>query len=166
MRVTNLKHVRMLRIIREKCSRGPRCGIFFGLLLVLLLPACSSTKGDAGFSPPLPETRVVNLSFDEFDVYIGRRSNPRVHMLTVGVKPFEEGWLGNPHPIGECELCGEEHTRDECIELFRRDFYKMLGENAEFRRAVLSLKGKRLGCYCKPKNCHGDVIRDFIESER
>ena len=38
-------------------------------------------------------------------------------------------------------------------------------ENPEFRKSVMLLKGKRLGCYCKPKECHGDVIKEWIKSQ-
>ncbi|MCK4295976.1 MAG: DUF4326 domain-containing protein [Candidatus Marinimicrobia bacterium] len=85
-------------------------------------------------------------------------------MLTEGIKPGEEGWLGNPHPIGWCDICGEYHTCKECIEKFKQDFYIKLNSDLEFRKAVLALKGKRLGCYCKPKACHGDLIKEWIES--
>ncbi len=139
-------------------------GILLFLLVIPMFLACSPKKSVPDRGASLPVTRVVNLNTDEYDVYIGRRSNPRVHMLTEGVRPGEEGWLGNPHPIGMCDLCGREHTRDECIEEFRKDFYVKLDEDSVFKKAVLELKGKRLGCYCKPKNCHGDVIRDYIES--
>jgi hypothetical protein len=35
-----------------------------------------------------------------------------------------------------------------------------MGQDSEFKHRVLALKGKRLGCFCKPKACHGDVIAE------
>ncbi|MEP0357399.1 DUF4326 domain-containing protein [Paraglaciecola sp.] len=29
---------------------------------------------------------------------------------------------------------------------------------------VYKLAGKRLGCFCKPSACHGDVLADFLNS--
>jgi hypothetical protein len=29
----------------------------------------------------------------------------------------------------------------------------------------MALKGKRLGCFCKPLACHGDVIKEYIEGQ-
>lgn len=111
------------------------------------------------------ETIVINLNKESYDEYIGRgRENP-ANVLTEGIKPGEEGWLGNPHPIGWCDICRESHTRAECIEKFKQDFYNKLNSDLELRKAVLALKGKRLGCYCKPKACHGDVIKEWIESQ-
>ena len=110
------------------------------------------------------ETTVVNLNKDSYDVYIGRGREKPANMLTKEIPPGEEGWLGNPHPIGWCAICRETHTRTECIEKFKQDFYIKINSDLEFKKAVLALKGKRLGCYCKPKACHGDVIKEWIES--
>jgi Domain of unknown function (DUF4326) len=156
----------------DLATRSIRSGRVVVNLIIPLLLAASLLSGcacrrDGGCSNPSPETTtIVNLADDEYDVYIGRRSDPRTHMLTEGVLPGEEGWLGNPHPIGQCDLCDREHTRDECIAEFSKDFHRKLAANDEFRKAVLALHGKRLGCYCKPRNCHGDVIRSYIDSGR
>ena len=136
------------------------------IMLILFLAAGACThKGDRTKKVSNVETIVVNLNTDEYDVYIGRGIKKRTNMLTEGIKPGEEGWLGNPHPIGYCQICSTTHTREECIEKFKEDFYKKLEEDSEFRKAVLALKGKRLGCYCKPKACHGDVIKAWIDSQ-
>ena len=29
---------------------------------------------------------------------------------------------------------------------------------------VYKLSGKRLGCFCKPMECHGDVLADYLNS--
>jgi len=111
------------------------------------------------------QTTVVNIANDSCDVYIGRGIEIRTHMLTNGINPGEEGWLGNSHPIGWCEICKENHIRVECIDKFKQDFYKKISSDLVFRESVLALKGKRLGCYCKPKACHGDIIKNWIEQQ-
>jgi len=112
------------------------------------------------------ETIVVNLNDKDYDEYIGRDSKNHVNMNTPGIKPGTKGWLGNPHPIGDCKICNKTHIRDECIEAFNNDFYKRIENDQEFREAVLELKGKRLGCFCKPKACHGDVIKQWLDSQK
>jgi len=65
--------------------------------------------------------------------------------------------FGNPYKIG---LDG---TRQDCIDQYRRMFLYRVRFNPQFRRKILAMKGKRLGCWCKPLPCHGDVIVEFLE---
>ena len=139
--------------------------LFLAVLATLALLGCSNDRSDRKETARTPQTRIVNLKEEEYDSYIGRRSIPRVHMLTEGVRPGEEGWLGNPHPIGRCEICDAEHSREECIEKFKADFYARLARDPEFKEAVLGLRGNRLGCYCKPLDCHGDAIKEYIDAQ-
>lgn len=86
-------------------------------------------------------TTVVNVYRHPFDVRITR-----------------PGPFGNPFKIGPgC-------TRDQCIERFREYFLERMDRDPEFAAAVLRLRGKVLGCVCKPQPCHGDVIAEFLNS--
>jgi hypothetical protein len=83
-------------------------------------------------------TRVVNIrSKEKYDVYIGR---PSVY--------------GNPFAITE------GRDRAAAIELYKTwvraqpDLMKKIRKN---------LKGKTLGCFCKPEACHGDVLVEIAE---
>jgi hypothetical protein len=35
----------------------------------------------------------------------------------------------------------------------------------EFHDKLMKLKGKRLGCFCAPLACHGDVIKQYIDAQ-
>lgn len=82
------------------------------------------------------KTTVVNTRVERCDVYIGRGSP----------------W-GNPYHINR------DGTREEVIAKFseyivtRPDLMARLGE----------LRGKRLGCYCAPQACHGDVLAELAD---
>lgn len=105
----------------------------------------------------LSEVKVVNVwnvDEDEIDVYIGRGNYGKSHMNNTEVG--EEGWLGNPHKLDE------DGDREEVIQKFARDFFERLLNDEEFHEAVMDLKGKTLGCHCKPKRCHGDIIADYV----
>ena len=94
---------------------------------------------------PVKVTKVRNKDKDEdFDVYIGRGT-----------------LFGNPFPI-EHEPDGNK--RKVVIEKFRVYFHEEIVSNPEKLKVLLSLKGLRLGCHCKPLPCHGDVIADFLNS--
>jgi hypothetical protein len=83
-------------------------------------------------------TVVVNLRYEAYDVYIGRPSI-----------------FGNPFSV-------KKYGREECIERYREYFYGRLATFPEFKQEVLKLKGKRLGCFCKPEACHGDIIVKYL----
>jgi ribonuclease HI len=96
---------------------------------------------------------VVNMRVEEFDVYIGRAGKGH------------DGYFGNPHPIGYCSICKFSHDRAGCIAAFKKDFLERVARDAEYRQRVLKLKGKRLGCFCKPAACHGDVYVEWLSNQ-
>ncbi len=82
--------------------------------------------------------RVVHCKKEEFDVYVGRGSrwgNPYSH---------KEGTLAE-HVVG---------SRTEAIQKFE----EYLLSNEELMGSLEELRGKTLGCWCKPKSCHGDIL--------
>jgi hypothetical protein len=100
------------------------------------------------------KTQVVNLHKGKYDVYIGRRG-----------KGFD-GYFGNPVHIGRRCACGITHCyAGGTIPCFREYFYKRIANDAQFKASVDLLKGLRLGCFCKPGPCHGDVIVEYLEDE-
>ena len=66
-----------------------------------------------------------------FDVYVGRPSK----------------W-GNPFVIGK------DGSRAEVLAKFER----WLRENAALMSQIHELRGKRLGCFCAPLDCHADIL--------
>ena len=83
---------------------------------------------------------VVNKYKEDFDVYIGRGSV----------------W-GNPYVIGQ------DGTREEVIEKYKHYLWEMITSKRISLDQLKNLKGKRLGCFCKPKACHGDIIVKAVE---
>ena len=93
-------------------------------------------------------TTVVNKLHEPFDVYIGRGSifgNP----MRIGAKVDSK-----PYPV----------NREEAIIWYKEYFYNRLKTSDEFKRAVETLRGKRLGCFCKPLACHGDIIKEYLDN--
>jgi len=83
--------------------------------------------------------KVVNLRKEAYDIYIGRGSiwgNPYSHIPTGTKARFIVA------------------TRDEAIA--RYEGYAR--NNALIMANLYSLKNKVLGCFCKPKSCHGDTL--------
>lgn len=99
-------------------------------------------------------TTVLNIYHGKpADVYIGRAGRG------------EDGYFGNPHPVGRsCPICKVEHQQEEAVEAYRVTFKARIEKDPEFKRRVTELRGKSLGCFCKPKPCHGDVIAEFLNT--
>lgn len=83
--------------------------------------------------------KVVNINEKDYDIYIGRSSK----------------W-GNPFKIGI------DGNRLEVIEKYE----KYIRNNKKLLEDLSELEGKTLGCYCKPKLCHGDVLIKLIEEKK
>ena len=82
------------------------------------------------------KTKVVNILHEPCEIFIGRPSK----------------W-GNPFIIGK------DGTREEVINKYR----KYITDSKELMNDLQELKGKILGCYCKPKSCHGDILVELLE---
>ncbi len=53
-------------------------------------------------------------------------------------------------------------TRKEAIEAYRE--WITNGEGKYLLNDLHELKGKTLGCWCKPKTCHGDVLVELVNN--
>ena len=80
-------------------------------------------------------TTVVNKYKDHYDIYIGRGSK----------------W-GNPFRIGD------HGDRGDVIE----QYLKLIQTQPDLLDSLEELRGKRLGCFCKPKACHGDILIELL----
>jgi hypothetical protein len=106
----------------------------------LLLSATKQEKRESTM-----QTVVVNINKEPFDIYIGRAGRG------------EDGYFGNPFRMGNGA------SREDVVRRFQKYFTERIEKDSEFKRRVLALKGKRLGCFCKPMACHGDVIADWLD---
>ena len=85
----------------------------------------------------MKRTRIVNMRDSNYDVYIGRGSK----------------W-GNPFKLGQ------DGTREVVVRKYKKWILKK-PELMEMARR--ELKGKVLGCFCKPHRYHGDILVKIAE---
>jgi len=83
-------------------------------------------------------TKVVHCKKEAYDVYIGRPSK--------WSNPFKIPWDG---------------SREDVINKY--EAYIM--SHPDLINSLPELQGKILGCWCKPKACHGDILVRMIEDE-
>ncbi len=94
------------------------------------------------------ETKVVNLKEESYDIRIDRSSK-----------------FGNPFHVGR------DGSRIEVIEKFSLWIKGEAYTHFKQRERKLILKnlhqlgGKRLGCWCSPKPCHGDIYVTLLEEQ-
>lgn len=88
------------------------------------------------------KTRAVNVYNSDYDVYVGR--NPSYGNTKWG-NPFKDPSI----PLHEKLRLYEDYIRET------PDLWDSLHE----------LKGKRLGCHCKPKPCHADILVKLVKEE-
>lgn len=60
---------------------------------------------------------------------------------------------------------GGLYSRERSIEKYRSWFKNKIRKDPDFRKAVDDLAGQKLGCWCKPKSCHGDVILEYLRGK-
>ncbi|WP_253947719.1 DUF4326 domain-containing protein [Pseudoalteromonas sp. AC163] len=93
-------------------------------------------------------TRVINIKKDiEFK---GIKSTSNYEYIGRG------SYWGNPYSMFE-----DGDDRDEVIRKYKYDFDFEKFPNKE-KSEVFKLAGKKLGCFCKPAACHGDILADFL----
>lgn len=81
---------------------------------------------------------------DGYDVYIGRPG----HGLS--------GPWGNPYSV-------KEYGRQCAIAKYETFVNINLINGTWSEEDLLELDGKRLGCFCAPKSCHGDVLVRIVQ---
>lgn len=90
-------------------------------------------------------TRLVHIKKEEYDVLIARPSK----------------W-GNPYSNKENTLAKyKTNNRTESILKYRE--YITTGEGKHLLADLHELKNKKLGCWCYPNLCHGDVLISLLE---
>lgn len=93
-------------------------------------------------------TKIVNIvSGEKYDVYIGRAGHGH------------DGYYGNPYKLER------EEDREIVLEKYRKYFFQRLAEDTHFKIKIGNLQNKVLGCFCKPKLCHGDIIKDYLDNK-
>jgi len=92
----------------------------------------------------------------------------------VHVREGYDVYIGGPYRRGKWDLSaskwrnpfkiGRDGDRAEVIEKYRRWITE--GEGRHLLADLHELEGKRLGCWCAPKPCHGGVLLELLDERR
>lgn len=99
---------------------------------------------------------------DSDNVYIGRAGVVFIEETVDGVKkkkryPSKPSIWCNPFKIKK------DVSREQVVSEFRDYIEKKIQDEPIYLEELKKLKGKTLGCWCKPDLCHGDVLVEMIE---
>lgn len=84
---------------------------------------------------------------DENNVYIGRGGI--VFIDGKRYPPSSSKWA-NPYKL-------KDKSREECLKYYEIYIRFQIKNNPEYYN-IQELKGKKLGCWCCPEMCHGDIL--------
>lgn len=83
-------------------------------------------------------------------------------VVNIGKRPFAaqyDVYIGRPSKWGNPYVVGRDGTREEVIQKYR----EYIKDQPELLEQLEELRGKTLGCFCKPLSCHGDVLIELLE---
>lgn len=102
--------------------------------------------------------RLINISITRV-INIKKQPEYQAEKSTSDYEYIGRGsYWGNPYSMYE-----EGDDREEVIRKYKYDFDFEKFPNKD-KSEVYKLAGKRLGCFCKPQTCHGDILADFLNS--
>ncbi|KAF9909970.1 hypothetical protein BX616_010998 [Lobosporangium transversale] len=89
---------------------------------------------------------------DPQNIYIGRRSV----VFVDGIRfPASDSKWANPYTI-------KKHgSRDQVMALYRKYIERRIQEGEITADQLQELWGKRLGCWCAPEACHGNILKEL-----
>jgi hypothetical protein len=88
------------------------------------------------------------------NIYIGRKG---VVFINGTRFPLNDSPWANPYKITK------DQSREQVLLMYLEYIEKKLESNNNLINDLLNLKGKKLGCWCKPLSCHGDILIKLIE---
>lgn len=97
---------------------------------------------------------------DENNEYIGRKGIVFIKN-EEGIKeryPKNNSIFYNPYKINK------DGDRNEVIEKYKIYIINRLKNENDLLKELLKLKNKNLGCWCYPERCHGDILKEIINS--
>ncbi len=82
------------------------------------------------------------------------------YVVNIRSQPPEQFdvYIGRPSPYGNPFIIGRHGNRNQVVSKYRR---WLLAQPELVRQVKRELAGKRLGCFCAPYSCHGDVLAEI-----
>ncbi len=86
-------------------------------------------------------------------VYIGRKG---IVFIRNQRYPLSDSIWSNPYKIGK------DGNREEVLVKYELYIRNKLENHPILKEQLIQLKNKKLGCWCAPEPCHGDILIKMI----
>jgi len=93
------------------------------------------------------------MGYNNLEEWIQNDNNVYIGRKVVYVKGTFNSIFRNPYSV-------KKYGRVECINMYKQ----YILNNTILMTELKKLKGKTLGCWCKPAMCHGDVLLDILNN--
>ena len=90
---------------------------------------------------------------DDNNVYIGRAG-----VVFIDNVRFPK----NASPFCNTFKVGKDGTREEVILKYKEYIVTKLKNEDSLKDELIKMKGKKLGCWCYPESCHGNILLELI----
>lgn len=110
----------------------------------------------------MSQTEVVNVKVAHI--------RPQYDNLEEWMKDPQNAYIGRGRIVfidgkrfpAKDSLWANPYKGDNVVNKYENYIRKRLLKGPLLVKCLLALEGKRLGCWCKPKQCHGDVLLKLI----
>ena len=90
---------------------------------------------------------------DSNNVYVGRKG---IVFINGERFPKKDSLWANPYKINK------DSTRETVIDRYKKYIIEKLENDDKLMEELKLLKGKTLGCWCHPEECHADVLVKLV----
>ena len=122
-------------------------------MILLMIKALEAGKGLKTDQIMYRKTQVIHIKDLEGGV------DPQSPIGALKPPPEDYTYIGRPGKWGNPYVIGQHGSREECIAKYE----KYIMKQRDLIKSLPELAGKRLGCFCHPKPCHGDVLVKLVK---
>lgn len=115
------------------------------------------------FESELPKTSVISLKGKK-NIWGAQLENCPDDVIYIGRRFTMGGWNLKESPFCNPSAITKDLPREEAIEKYRVHITDKIEKNYSLKEALMSYKGKKLACWCFPKQCHGNILCEIIEN--
>jgi hypothetical protein len=117
------------------------------------------------------KAELVKNGYKDFNDWKSRKGNVYIGRdMSLYVDGAIGSIWGNPYRVAKPKVKNNESNKSNkskitsyTLEESLKKYREHIESRADLIEKLPELKGKTLGCWCKPNKCHGDVLVELVE---